>query len=138
MPRIIAIDYGGKRCGIAVTDPLKIIATGLTTVPTTELMDFVIQYIKKEDVDCLVVGLPFRADGSLSLIAKQIKTFLDKIHGQLPNLRLEGVDESFTSQQAVQSLVQSGVPKKKRRQKELVDKVSATLILQRFLEQENE
>lgn len=135
MGRIMALDYGGKRCGLAVTDPGRIIATGLTTVETPKLLEFILDYYKKEPVDLLVVGIPYRADGSLSLIVNQIRTFLDRLNKALPELPIEGVDESYTSQQAMQSLVQAGVPKKKRRQKELIDKVSATLILQRYMEE---
>ena len=131
----MALDYGGKRCGLAVTDPSRIIATGLTTVETHNLLAFIVDYYKNEELDLLVVGIPYRMDGSLSLIVNQIRAFLDKLNKALPDLPIEGVDESFTSQQAVQSLVQAGVPKKKRRQKELIDKVSATLILQRYMEE---
>lgn len=135
MGRIMAIDYGGKRCGIAVTDPNRIIASGLDTIAPDVLVDFVVGYSKREPLDLLVVGIPYGMDGTLLPIAHKIKSFLDKLNEALPDLDIDGVDESYTSQQAVQSLVQSGVPKKKRRQKELVDKVSATLILQRYMEE---
>ena len=131
----MAIDYGAKRCGIAVTDPMRIIATGLNTVETPKLLDFVINYAKSETLDMVVVGLPYRLDGTLSTIAHEIKAFVDKLVKALPNLEIDGIDESQTSKQAMASLVQSGVPKKKRRQKELIDKVSATLILQRYMEE---
>ncbi|MGB0428899.1 MAG: Holliday junction resolvase RuvX [Bacteroidia bacterium] len=137
MGRIMALDYGGKRCGLAVTDPQRIIATGLTTVPTPNLLDFIIDYCQKEPVDIFVFGIPYRMDGTLSKIATEIEAFLDKLHKAMPNLPLEGVDETLTSQNAVASLVQAGVPKKKRRNKELIDKVSATLILQRYMEENN-
>lgn len=133
----MALDYGGKRCGLAVTDPQRIIATGLTTVPTPNLLDFIIDYCQKEPVDIFVFGIPYRMDGTLSKIATEIEAFLDKLHKAMPNLPLEGVDETLTSQNAVASLVQAGVPKKKRRNKELIDKVSATLILQRYMEENN-
>lgn len=135
MGRIMAVDYGGKRCGIAVTDPQRIIASGLDTVHPNELIPFIQEYAKREPLDLLVVGLPYRMDGSLSPIAEQIKGFLDKLSKAIPELAIDGIDESYSSQQAVQALIQSGVPKKKRRQKELVDKVSATLILQRYMEE---
>jgi putative Holliday junction resolvase len=135
MGRIMALDYGGKRCGLAVTDPMRIIATGLTTVETSKLLDFVVDYCKKEQVDIFVFGIPYRMDGTLSKIAKEIEAFLDKLHKAMPDLPLEGVDETLTSANAVASLVQAGVPKKKRRNKELIDKVSATLILQRYMEE---
>ncbi|MBI1182665.1 Holliday junction resolvase RuvX [bacterium] len=135
MGRIMAIDYGGKRCGIAVTDPMRIIATGLTTVETTTLLNFVVQYAQKEPLDIVVLGIPIRMDGSYSAIVKDIKAFAEKLEKALPDIVIDGVDETLTSQQAVASLVQAGVPKKKRRQKELIDKVSATLILQRYMEE---
>jgi len=135
MGRIMAIDYGGKRCGIAVTDPMRIIATGLNTVETPKLLEFVINYAKNETLDIVVVGLPYRLDGTLSTIAHEIKAFVDKLVKAMPNIEIDGIDESQTSKQAMASLVQSGVPKKKRRQKELIDKVSATLILQRYMEE---
>lgn len=131
----MAIDYGGKRCGVAVTDPLQIIASGLDTLPTPKLFKFVLEYHKQEKLDALVLGIPYRMDGSLSTIAKDIEKFMDRIHAALPELPLHGIDETLTSQKAVESMVISGVPKKKRRNKELIDKVSATLILQKFLEE---
>ncbi len=137
MGRIMALDYGGKRCGLAVTDPDRIIATGLTTVETPKLLNFVIDYCKKENVDQFVFGIPFKMDGTLSKIAKEIEAFLDELNKAMPQLPIAGVDETLTSQQAVASMVQAGIPKKKRRQKELIDKVSATLILQRYMEENN-
>lgn len=131
----MAIDYGGKRCGIAVTDPLRIIATGLTTVNTHQLLDFVCQYAKKEVLDLVVLGLPYRLDGSLSAIARQIQVFSKQLEKALPNLEIDGMDESGTSLQAVESMVQAGIPKMKRRDRGLIDKISATLILQRYMQE---
>lgn len=137
MGRIMAIDFGGKRTGLAVTDPMRIFATGLEAIATTELLDFIVDYTNKEEVDVIVFGLPIRMDGSYSSIVTRMKEFADELHKKLPHIEIDGVDESHTSQQAVQAMVQSGVPKKKRRDKGLIDKVSATLILQRYLEENN-
>ena len=133
MARILAIDYGGKRTGLAVTDPLGIFATGLETVPTKELMDYLVNYHATEGIEKLVVGVPYRLDGSLSAIAKEIKAFLDRFNKRFPSIEIIGIDESGTSIEAVQSMVHGGMKKKDRRKKENIDKVSATLILQRYL-----
>lgn len=137
MGRIMAIDYGGKRSGLAVTDPMRIFATGLEAVATNDLLSFIENYIQTEQVDVIVFGLPIRMDGSYSSIVLEMKEFAEKLTKKLPHIEIDGVDESHTSQQAVQAMVQSGVPKKKRRDKGLIDKVSATLILQRYLEENN-
>lgn len=133
----MAIDYGGKRSGVAVTDPMRIFATGLEAVATDDLLKFIVDYTAQESVDIIVFGLPIRVDGSYSSIVVQMKEFAEQMHKKLPHIEIDGVDESHTSQQAVQAMVQSGVPKKKRRDKGLIDKVSATLILQRYLEENN-
>ncbi|MCB0737976.1 MAG: Holliday junction resolvase RuvX [Bacteroidetes bacterium] len=136
MARIMAVDYGAKRCGLAITDPMKIIASGLNTIPPQELISFIKNYHQKEPLEAIVFGIPYRMDGSLSPIASEIKKAMDSINQALPGIELHGIDESFTSAEAMQAMVQAGVPKKKRRNKELTDKVSATLILQRFLHQQ--
>ncbi|MBI3141225.1 MAG: Holliday junction resolvase RuvX [Bacteroidetes bacterium] len=135
MGRIMAIDYGGKRCGIAVTDPFRLIATGLTTVETPQLLSFVVGYAKKETLDLVVLGLPYRLDGSLSVIANKIKAFALQLEKSIPGLEIDGMDESGTSLQAVESMVLAGIPKMKRRDRGLIDKVSATLILQRYMQE---
>ena len=135
MGRIMAIDYGAKRCGIAVTDPLRIIVTGLDTVSPNQLLDFITEYHNKEDLDILVFGIPYRMDGSLNPIASQIQEMMDQVNKALPELELDGIDESLTSAEAVQTMIEAGVPRKKRRNKELTDKVSATLILRRYLDE---
>lgn len=137
MGKIIAIDYGAKRCGIAETDPLQIIASGLTTVHTTELKEFISNYLKQEEVDCLVIGLPLRLNNELSAVESDIQKFIQFLNRQFPTLKIERVDERFTSKLAVDSIIRGGVKKQKRQDKALVDKVSATLILQSFLEQKS-
>ena len=119
MGRIMAIDYGGKRCGIAVTDPMKIIASGLDTIPPQELIPFIKNYHEKEVLEAIVFGIPYRMDGTLSAIAADIKKAIDKVNEALPEIELHGIDESFTSAEAVQAMVQAGIPKKKRRNKRL-------------------
>ena len=112
MPRILSIDYGGKRTGIASTDPMQIIASPLTTVDTEKLMPFLEDYLQREEVECMVVGEPFRADGSHSNIEVEIKKFIANFSKKFPNLPIERVDESFSSQKAKEALIQSAVKKK--------------------------
>lgn len=130
----MAIDYGAKRCGIAVTDPLQIIATALRTVPTAELDQFLKEYLQKEDVNCLVVGEPTRYDGTASSIEVEIKPFLERFHQNFPNIPIKRVNEMFTSKQAMRTLIDSGLSKKKRKDKTLLDSTSATIILQEYLQ----
>ena len=137
MGRIVAIDYGGKRCGIAVTDPLQIIATGLTTVGTQELMPFLKDYATKEVIDTFVVGDPRNLDGSDTNSTEMVRNFVKHLGRQFPNVAIELIDEAFTSKMAVQSMVQSGMRKKERRKKENVDLISATIILQDYMQQKN-
>jgi putative Holliday junction resolvase len=133
MARILAFDYGGKRTGIAVTDPLQMIATALATVDTNVLMDYLKTYCTKEEVETFVVGQPFRMDGSTSDIEVEILKFIEKLKAEFPNIPVKRMDESFTSKRSMQSLIASGVKKKDRRDKRLLDSVSATLILQDYL-----
>lgn len=132
--RIMGIDYGTKRVGIAVTDPLQIIATGLTTVATEEAFSFIRQYFEEEEVECIVVGEPLHLDGSPSQITPQLQLFIAQLKKQFPTIAVETQDERFTSEEAKQIILKSGVNKKKRRDKSLIDKISAVLILQDFLE----
>lgn len=134
MARIMAIDYGTKRVGIAVTDPLQLIATGLTTIHAKDLIDFIKDYSSKEPLEQLVVGEPRRLNAELSEVEVQIQAFINRLKKVLPNLPVVRVDERFTSKLAMDSLVRSGVKKKDRRKKELLDEVSATIILQSYLE----
>ena len=133
MPRIIALDYGGKRTGIATTDPLQIIATPLITVETRDLMDFLTTYFQKEEVSDMVVGQPTRHDGSFSGIEKYILVFIEKFKTTHPSIKVHRINEMYSSQDAMQALIQSGVKKKDRRDKKLLDSTAATLLLQEFL-----
>ncbi|MEL7120374.1 MAG: Holliday junction resolvase RuvX [Bacteroidota bacterium] len=137
MARILAIDYGTKRTGIAVSDPLQIIASGLDTVPTENLLDFLTNYMESEEVETIVIGEPFHLDGTPAQIAPLIYQFIDKLKVKFPHLPVEKVDERFTSEEAKQVILRSGVKKKKRRDKSLIDKVSAVLILQTFMDKKN-
>lgn len=133
MSRIMGIDYGTKRTGIAVTDPLQIIASGLTTVATHELFDFIEKYLREEEVEAIVVGEPFYPDGNPAQLAPQVKGFVTKLRKLHPSIQVFMQDESYTSVTAKQVILQSGANRKKRRDKALVDKVSAALILEDFL-----
>ena len=133
MGRIVAIDYGGKRCGIATTDVLQMIANPLTTVENQKLLDYLISYCGKEPVESFVVGQPQRHDGSASDIEKEILVFIDKLKTVLPHIPVYRVNEMFTSKMAMQSLIDSGVKKKQRKDKALLDSIAATIILQDFL-----
>ncbi len=133
MARILALDYGKVRTGIAVTDELQLIASGLTTVETKELIPFLDNYLKKESVERIVVGLPKQMDNTASESEELIQEFLKKLEAKFPSMPLERQDERFTSKMAFQSMLDSGMKKKKRRDKALVDEISATLILQAYL-----
>jgi putative Holliday junction resolvase len=135
MPRILAIDYGNRRVGLAVTDPLQIIASPFKTIDRKEAEEFIISYIKQEQIEDVVVGQPFRADGSLSDVESDILAFIDAITKNMSSINIHRIDESFTSKQAMKALIQSGVKKKQRRDKSLLDSTSAALILQQYLEQ---
>lgn len=134
MGRILAIDYGRKRTGIAVTDPMQIIANGLTTVRTHELMTFLLEYIEKEKVEKIIIGLPKQMDNSPSESMKYIDPFVRSLKKKLPNMPIEFVDERFTSVLAQRTILEAGLKKKDRQNKALVDEVSATIILQTYLE----
>ncbi len=135
MGRILSIDYGRKRTGLAVTDPLQIIANGLTTVPTPELEKWMMSYIPKEGVERVLVGMPRRMSGEMSESWQYIEPFLNRLHKLLPELPIELVDERFTSKLATQTILQSGVGKQRRREdKGMIDEVSATIILQQWMD----
>jgi len=133
MGRILALDYGSKRTGVAVTDELKIIASGLTTVSTPELMDFLKEYFSSENVELMLVGEPTQKDGTPSDIESEIKNFLTVFKKQFPDMPVKRVDERYTSKMAFQTMIDSGLKKKQRRNKALVDEISATIILQEYL-----
>ena len=134
MGRILALDYGKVRTGIAVTDPLQIIASGLTTVDTPALFDFLDSYMEAEEVDVLVVGKPLQMGGQPSESEPLIAGFIRKFRARYPEISIERQDERFTSKLAVKTMVAGGVKKKKRTNKALVDEISATLILQAYLD----
>lgn len=134
MSRIMAIDYGTKKTGIAVTDPLKIIANGLNTVPTNRLMDFFEEYFFTEVVETIVFGVVIRADGTPGSNQLRINKLMKEIKKKYPQINITTFDESFTSLRAKEIILKSGVKKKKRRDKSLVDKISAVLILQDYME----
>ncbi len=134
MGRIVAIDYGKKRTGVAVTDILQLIANGLTTVPTTELMDFLLKYAEKEPVERIIVGHPKQMNNEDSENMKRIVPFVNLLKKKLPNIPVELVDERFTSVLAHQAMLDGGLKKKARQDKALVDEISATIILQSYME----
>ncbi|CAM1362680.1 putative pre-16S rRNA nuclease [Tenacibaculum sediminilitoris] len=133
MGRIVAIDFGKKRTGIAVTDELQIIASGLTTVSTPELITFLKNYTKKENVELFLVGKPKQMDNSDSESEALILPFLEKLEKVIPSIPIKRVDERFTSKMAFQTMIDSGLKKKQRQNKVLVDEISATIILQSYL-----
>ena len=133
MGRLLAIDYGTKRTGIAVTDELQIIASGLTTVSTPDLILFLKDYVSKETVDKIVVGLPKQMDNTHSESEVYIQKFLVKLETQIPMISIVRVDERFTSKMAFQTMIDGGLSKKQRTNKALVDEISATLILQSYM-----
>ncbi len=133
MARILAIDYGEKRTGIAVTDELQIIASGLITVKTGELIKFLIDYTNEEQVELFIVGLPKQMNNSDSESEKHILSFLKQLKKSLPKIPIKRIDERFTSKIAFQTMIDSGLKKKQRRNKGLVDEISATIILQSYL-----
>ncbi|HLS29956.1 MAG TPA: Holliday junction resolvase RuvX [Flavobacteriaceae bacterium] len=133
MARILAIDYGKKRTGIAVTDELQLIASGLTTVSTDSLMNFLDEYFDKEKVEKVLVGEPKQKDGNPSQVEVHIQEFIEKFTKKYPDMPMERVDERFTSKMAFQTMIDSGLSKKKRRNKGLIDEISATIILQTYL-----
>lgn len=134
MGRILAIDYGRKRTGIAVSDPLKIIANGLETVPTHKVEEFLDKYIAENDVETIVVGMPRQMDNQPSESYIYIKPFVERIKKKFPSLKIDMEDERFTSVLAFRAMIDGGVKKQDRRDKALVDKVSATIILQSYMD----
>lgn len=129
----MAIDYGGKRTGIAVTDELQIIASGLATVDTKELFSFLENYLKTEKVSKIIVGEPKRMNNEASTIAGVINTFVEKLSNLYPQIEIVRIDERFTSKIAFQTMIDSGLKKKQRRNKALVDEIAATILLQDYM-----
>ena len=134
MGRILAIDFGRKRTGIAVTDTLKIVANGLTTIPTHTLTDFLQDYVKREPVELIVVGLPRRLDGTPSESMKWIEPFLNRLKKIMPDMPVVMYDERFTSTLAHKAMLDGGMKKSDRRNKEIVDTIAASIILNDYLQ----
>jgi len=137
MSRILAIDYGGKRVGLAVTDTLQMIANGLDTISTAEVFTFLKNYLAKENVVCIVVGEPKRLNNTATHSTEMTEKFVQELKKKFPAIAVERMDERFTSKMAFQAMIDGGLKKKDRQNKETVDKVSATLILQSYLQQVN-
>ncbi len=135
MARVIAIDYGNKRVGLAVTDPDQIIASGLTTIHSSELFDFLTKYFAKEKVEAIVLGYPRRLNLEANQMTKIVEDLAVSLGRKFPTMKVVKVDERFTSMMAAQTLVMSGLKKKDRQKKELLDEVAATIILQSYLDQ---
>ena len=133
MPRILAIDYGQKRTGIAVTDELQIIASGLTTIPSATTINFLKDYFSKEKVSKVLIGEPKQMNGEPSQSAEIIDAFVKKFKSFFPDMPVVRVDERFTSKIAFQTMIDSGLKKKQRQNKDLIDEISATIMLQDFL-----
>lgn len=133
MARILGIDYGLKRTGLAATDPLQIIVSGIDTIDTKDIWDWLQAYLSEEEVEKIVFGHPTHSDGTDTHLVEHIQTLMAKIEKHAPHIHLDMQDESFSSTMAKQIILQSGTKKKKRRDKALVDKMSAVIILQRYL-----
>ncbi len=133
MPRIIAIDYGLKRTGLAVTDPLKIIATGLITVESSKLISFLKDYFKKENVELILIGEPKNLDDSDTHATPLVRQIIIKLQKEFPSIPIQTVDERFSSKMASRAMIDMGMKKKQRQNKALVDEISATILLQAYL-----
>ena len=133
MSRILAIDYGKKRIGIAITDELQLIASGLTTVQTPEIFEFLTSYLSDEKIELFLVGEPKQMDYTASESEELIIPFLKKLKELFPKIPVNRVDERFTSKMAFQTMIDSGLKKKQRQNKALIDEISATIILQTYL-----
>ncbi len=134
MARILCIDYGGKRTGIAVTDPLQIIATGLTTVDSKELISFLKKYFLQEEVELIVIGEPRNLDDSDTHATPLVKEAIKKLNKEFPLIPIKTVDERFTSKMAKQAMIDMGMKKKDRQNKRTVDEIAATMMLQEYLQ----
>jgi putative Holliday junction resolvase len=134
LPRILSIDYGSKRTGLAVTDPLKIIATGLAGIHTKDIETYLSDYFKKEEVELVIIGHPTNLDDSDTHATPLVQAFINRFKKVFPNMPIEKVDERYTSKLAVQSMAESGMKKKNRQDKHLVDEIAATIMLQEYLQ----
>lgn len=134
MARILAIDYGGKRTGIAVSDPLQIIATGLTTIPSNELVSFLKKYMQAEQVELIIIGMPKNWDESDTHGTPLVVAAIKRLKKEFPVIPLKEVDERYTSKMARDAMLEMGLKKKQRRDKKLVDEIAATIMLQEYLQ----
>ena len=134
MPRILSIDYGKRRTGLAVTDPLQIIAGGLATVSTSELYDYLVAYVSREPVERIIIGKPIQPNGLPSENLARVEQFVNRWRKHQPQLPIEYVDERYTSVLAHRAMIDGGLKKKARQDKALVDEISATIILQSYME----
>ena len=134
MGRIMAIDYGLRRTGVAVTDPLKIIATALATIETPKMVKFLKEYLAKEEVELVIIGMPSNWDETDTHATQPVKRFIETLHKQFPSLPVKEVDERFTSKMASRAMVEMGMKKKQRQQKGMVDQVAATMMLQEYMQ----
>lgn len=133
MPRILSIDYGLKRTGLAVTDPLKIIATGLATVETPRLMPFLKEYFSREAVELVIIGMPVNWDDTATHATPVVEHFVKGFRKNFPSIPIETVDERFTSKLASQAMLEMGLKKKQRQNKAMIDEIAATIMLQEYL-----
>jgi putative holliday junction resolvase len=134
MARILCIDYGGKRTGIAVTDPLQIIATGLTTIDTKDFIKFLKEYISKEEVEKIIIGMPLNMDDTATHATPLVENAVKQLAKHFPKIPVETVDERYTSKMAKDAMLQMGLKKMQRRDKKLVDEIAATIMLQEYMQ----
>jgi putative holliday junction resolvase len=134
MARILSIDYGGKRTGIAVTDPLQIIATGLTTIDTKDFIKFLKEYFSREPVEKIIIGMPLNMDDTATHATPLVQNAIKQLQKHFPLIPVETVDERFTSKMAKEAMLEMGLKKKQRRDKKLVDEIAATIMLQEYME----
>lgn len=134
MARILCIDYGGKRTGIAVTDPLQIIATGLTTIDTKDFIKFLKDYCSREEVEKIIIGMPLNMDDTDTHATPLVKKAIDQLKKHFPNMPVETVDERYTSKMAKDAMLEMGLKKMQRRDKKLVDEIAATIMLQEYMQ----
>ena len=133
MPKLLGIDYGKKRTGIAETDDMQIVASGLTTVETGKLMDFLEDYLQKNQVEKIVIGESFTLEGKYNPIEEDIRSFIEEFQKKHPEIEVVREDERYTSKMAFDAMIQGGLKKKARRNKAMIDQISAALILQAYL-----
>ncbi|MFI5152802.1 MAG: Holliday junction resolvase RuvX [Chitinophagales bacterium] len=134
MARILCIDYGKKRTGIAVTDPLKIIASGLTTVESPRLISFLKEYFSRESVEMILIGEPHNLNHTDTDATAMVRNFISQLHAVFPSISIKTIDERFTSKLAARAMLDMGMKKKQRQKKELIDEIAATIMLQEYLD----